>query len=367
MYIFLKKVATPVITATYLFAILLNGASSAYAQEEKTYYFLNDHLGNVDVILDEDGNVVERADYLPYGDDRLRIEENNAPDTDYGFTGKELDKETGLYYYGARYYDSTIGRFISEDPWEGDLANPQTLNKYSYAINNPIFYIDPTGMYVVETGEVEEGDTLSGITNQLNEQYGTNYSYKDIASINNIANPDKIKIGQTIRIGTLDGWQPPVSASGFNGGDWDGLMQEQQQIMNIHKNFYQSNLPGNLNQLNENEWSQPKQSIAHNIGTSGNVEVRGKGVRLGQQAVYNSITGERVDSPENMGTFDLSPPTTIGGLFGHLKMDVTSWINWGNSPSDTTTYAQRVGTMAQTIRGRAALVYYSYLKSREQQ
>ena len=66
---FARKVATPFITAIYLFTVLLNGIPIAYAKEEKVYYFLNDHLGNVDVVLDEDGNVVERRDYLPYGDE----------------------------------------------------------------------------------------------------------------------------------------------------------------------------------------------------------------------------------------------------------------------------------------------------------
>ena len=55
---------------------------------------------------------------------------------------------TGLYYYGARYYDPAIGRFISADIIVQSPANPQTLNRYSYCINNPLKYIDPTGHYV---------------------------------------------------------------------------------------------------------------------------------------------------------------------------------------------------------------------------
>ena len=72
-------------------------------------------------------------------------EELNAPDTTQGFTGKELDDETGLNYYGARYYDAKIGRFVSIDPWEGNLTDPQSLNKYSYTLNNPLKFNDPTG------------------------------------------------------------------------------------------------------------------------------------------------------------------------------------------------------------------------------
>ena len=154
---FIKRVATPIIISAYLCTMLFSGYHSVYASyTEKTYYFLNDHLGNVDVVMDEDGKVVERADYMPYGDDRLIIEENDEQDNDYKFTGKELDDETGLMYYGARYYDPEIGRFVSHDPMlldeaekplSASLPNPQGLNSYSYVLNNPVRYIDPNGLW----------------------------------------------------------------------------------------------------------------------------------------------------------------------------------------------------------------------------
>ncbi|MBU1016528.1 hypothetical protein KJ657_05585, partial [Patescibacteria group bacterium] len=145
-----------------LFPALPQGTPStaeANAGEEKTYYFLTDHLGSVDAVLDEQGNVVERRDYLPYGQERFVHEELNSPQTPHKFTGKELDSETGLYYYGARYYDPVTGRFITIDPMllvldkmsqaqrNAFLSNPQNLNMYSYVQNNPVRYTDPTGMY----------------------------------------------------------------------------------------------------------------------------------------------------------------------------------------------------------------------------
>ena len=69
--------------------------------------------------------------------------------TDKLFTGQRLDG-TGLYYYGGRYYDPTIGRFISADTIVPDFTNPQAFNRYSYALNNPLRYIDPTGNYSKE-------------------------------------------------------------------------------------------------------------------------------------------------------------------------------------------------------------------------
>jgi RHS repeat-associated protein len=63
------------------------------------------------------------------------------------FTGQEEDSETGLYNYGARYYDPAVGRFISADSIVPDYTNPQSLNRYSYVLNNPLNYTDPTGKW----------------------------------------------------------------------------------------------------------------------------------------------------------------------------------------------------------------------------
>jgi RHS repeat-associated protein len=67
-------------------------------------------------------------------------------------TSKERDAETGLDFFGARYMSSAQGRFVSPDPLMASAAvrNPQTWNRYSYALNNPLRFLDPTGMYVCE-------------------------------------------------------------------------------------------------------------------------------------------------------------------------------------------------------------------------
>ncbi|MGO9270722.1 MAG: RHS repeat-associated core domain-containing protein [Terriglobia bacterium] len=69
----------------------------------------------------------------------------------YKFTGKERDAESGLDYFGARYDSSSVGRFMTPDPFlnSGRPANPQTWNRYSYALNNPVTIVDPTGLYNV--------------------------------------------------------------------------------------------------------------------------------------------------------------------------------------------------------------------------
>jgi RHS repeat-associated protein len=87
----------------------------------------------------------------------------NLP-TDKLFTGQRLDS-TGLYYYGARYYDPSIGRFISPDTIVPNPNNPQTLNRYSYCCNNPLKYIDPSGheLKVVDSGTNYYGETTYSI------------------------------------------------------------------------------------------------------------------------------------------------------------------------------------------------------------
>ncbi|MFH0921132.1 MAG: RHS repeat-associated core domain-containing protein [Fibrobacterota bacterium] len=159
-----------------IFGIALGGANVVLASttlppNAKVYYYLHDHLGGIDKVLDDKGNVVEERDYLPFGDDRSP--EATEPNTDYGFTGKEKDPETDLYYYGARYYDPVIGRFTSMDPLtlgqsekplESVLSNPQALNGYSYALNNPLRYVDASGQY--------EKDVHLNLTVFLAEQAG---------------------------------------------------------------------------------------------------------------------------------------------------------------------------------------------------
>ena len=107
-------------------------------------------ISGTTVVTDEDGNLVEAKDYYPYGETRVGQEGTSGHKPDYGFTGKEEDTESGLHYFGARFYDATIGRFTSQDPAalftpERFLHDPQQLNMYSYARNNPMLFIDQKG------------------------------------------------------------------------------------------------------------------------------------------------------------------------------------------------------------------------------
>jgi RHS repeat-associated protein len=111
------------------------------------YYYFEDHLGTSRVIVQAGQNTAcYEADFYPYGGERVVT--NTCPQN-YKFTGKERDSETQNDYFGARFYESNLGRFMSPDPENaGALASdPQSWNMYSYGRNNPLRYTDPTGKY----------------------------------------------------------------------------------------------------------------------------------------------------------------------------------------------------------------------------
>ena len=118
----------------------------------QTCYLSADLLGSTRLVTDEKGNVVGRHDYLPYGEEIVLGRGSQwGPDMDpvrQKFTGQQRDSETGVDYFQARYYGSTLQRFTSADPANAgaDASSPQSWNGYAYVGNNPVNGVDPTGM-----------------------------------------------------------------------------------------------------------------------------------------------------------------------------------------------------------------------------
>ena len=116
------------------------------------YYYFADHLGSTRVVTTSTGSPCYEADFLPYGTENTPSGFTNTCSTNYKFTGYERDAETaygtssGNDYAFARFYNSHLGRFMSADPLDGDIADPQTLNKYTYVRNNPVNLVDPSGL-----------------------------------------------------------------------------------------------------------------------------------------------------------------------------------------------------------------------------
>lgn len=139
-------------------ATALHELGQAQMPGQKTYFYLPDHLGSASIVTDDNGNLLEESVYYPYGANRART---GAFESDYRFTGKELDDETGLHYFGARYYDSQTGRFVSVDPLLSLSSDNKEIDTFSevyvYAGNNPLKYVDINGL------EKNKNDLCQGI------------------------------------------------------------------------------------------------------------------------------------------------------------------------------------------------------------
>jgi len=114
-------------------------------------YYFSDHLGTARIVANSSGTPVDDSDFYPFGGERVF---SSSSGNHYKFTGKERDSESGLDNFGARYDSSSLGRFMSTDPSMKSVAlrNPQSWNRYTYTLNNPLRYIDPDGELWVASG-----------------------------------------------------------------------------------------------------------------------------------------------------------------------------------------------------------------------
>ncbi|MEO0127234.1 MAG: RHS repeat-associated core domain-containing protein [candidate division WOR-3 bacterium] len=131
------------VLAKYVYA---GGLHIAKISGADTMWYHCDALGSPRKMTDESGLVSWTGAYQPFGE--MLAGTGNV----HGFTGKELDAETGLNYFCLRYYDPQIGRFLTLDPFGGYIELPQTQMRYGYCINNPLKYIDPLGLSGGEDG-----------------------------------------------------------------------------------------------------------------------------------------------------------------------------------------------------------------------
>jgi RHS repeat-associated protein len=113
------------------------------------YYYHPDHLGSAQLETCRNGELVQHYGYQPFGEERYR-NNNSAFSVSNRYTGQTLDEETGLYYYGARYYDPEVARFTQADSTIPDPEFSQAYNRYAYVYNNPLRFTDPTGQFVFE-------------------------------------------------------------------------------------------------------------------------------------------------------------------------------------------------------------------------
>jgi RHS repeat-associated protein len=133
--------ASPVVTKYYYFSgqrVAMRECVGASCDDP--VYLHGDHLGSASLATDGDRELISDMRYYPYGATR-----SGTVGTDYRYTGQRAEPIAGgIYDYRARYYDSRL-QWIQPDTIVPDFSNPQSLNRYAYALGNPLRYIDPTG------------------------------------------------------------------------------------------------------------------------------------------------------------------------------------------------------------------------------
>jgi RHS repeat-associated protein len=121
-----------------------NSANISNNPEQRTRYQLNDHLGSAAVELEANAKVITFEEYYPYGGTSYHSAKSGSEVSDkrYRYNGKEKDEETGLYYYGARFYAAWLGRWLSIDP--NELSD--SINLYEYVSGQPTIHVDTNGL-----------------------------------------------------------------------------------------------------------------------------------------------------------------------------------------------------------------------------
>ena len=123
----------------------MSGSFVAEYKNNTTYFVHPDHLGSARLLTALDQSVVQNLDYLPFGE----LNSSDSGTTTHKFTADERDSETGLDHTWFRQYSSSLGRWMHPDPAglaAVDITNPHSWNRYAYASNSPMNYVDPQGL-----------------------------------------------------------------------------------------------------------------------------------------------------------------------------------------------------------------------------
>jgi RHS repeat-associated protein len=185
-----RQAVTLLTLAAYLAAGTGNVEAATYTPV--FYYYHCNHLGSSNVLTDRAGLLVQHYEQSTYGQTTFS-DNNSAFPVSNRYTGQICDDETGLYYYGARYYDPGLGRFIQPDTEVPDPTDPQTLNPYAYANNNPLRYIDPTGHWdEVATDDLSFSGPLAGFSAAVLtiRAVNTYVGYVDMSALMPAADPN---------------------------------------------------------------------------------------------------------------------------------------------------------------------------------
>src|SRR6056297_2383680 len=194
------------------------GMSKGSSEPElNSYWFTSDHLGSSAFVTDGSGVAIQHLEYMAFGEVFV-VQRRTGFGTPYKFNAKELDCESGYYYYSARYYDPRMARFLSVDPLAGEMPE---WGSYTYTFNNPLKYIDPTGMRAEEPDDWVYG-ALRGIywdekaTSQATTKEGEVYLGADFATVSDNGLQTNYNSDRSFdHNSTDDGNLPTITVTGY--------------------------------------------------------------------------------------------------------------------------------------------------------
>lgn len=270
------------------------------------YYHHNQH-GDVTSLRDRTGKVLNSYEYDIWGNIQSAGTTETIPNP-FTYSGEYWDKSTSLQYLRARWYDPSMGRFISEDTYEGEIQNPLSLNLYTYVENNPLKYTDPSGMSPITLDSIVVGENGSGIYNQKSGNLFNNDVKKVV---------DQMFTSKEEHYGRI-------------------------KLQNI---FYEElEVEKNINQIMKelNGWKKAplEQSIYHQNSSIYNRKYwkTYKGFQV--EVVIREVPGlspNIVYNHEDIGTLNYGI-----GILAHTWYDVFPYWLWGNSPDDRTAKLNRI-------------------------
>ena len=256
------------------------------------------------MLTDKTGAAAQTFRYSEWGEAR-----GSTGTAKHRFNGKELDAESGLYYYGARYYSTDMARFISPDPIIPDPYSPQSLNRYSYVLNSPYNYTDPTGMEEVPTGGLLDND-------RDNPMPGLQYWTDCVPIIIMMNSCPSVPVEYETEpewIQMAGPWQP----------DWHRNRNDNQDCP---KHSSQVDTSTTIS-LDTGGWLVDKHDGEHGPGV-GNKTFRGLGRYHGWQCTYKP-DGYLDTSDEYRGTYDICSIFNRSGqttIFGYLCHGAVDWL-----------------------------------------
>ncbi|MEO1022911.1 MAG: RHS repeat-associated core domain-containing protein [Bacteroidota bacterium] len=238
-----------------------NGLIGRQKADGERRFYVNDHLGSVRQVIDDYNTVKEGYDYYPFG---LLLSASFDEATKEGFTGKERDDETGLHYFGARYYNAALGRWSVIDPKAHHFPE---WSPYNAMLDDPINNIDPDGEFVLNL----ISKIVAGDIDNVHDVFRTIYtgSITDPINMTRAVNPINL-------YSTLVGITSGVGNGVFNG-DWEKLGNTGEIFLG---QFYTDNNRSVLGEIwqgvSRSTWELPQTTLGYNYSqwrnTTGNVD-----------------------------------------------------------------------------------------------